>query len=87
MTPAEIDAALRRIITETGEAAKNPTAREARTVAAAVSLLALVIADQEQRLRALEPCQSERVSVFSGHKWNAGGTCMYCPARLPRCAS
>ncbi len=50
----EIDRMLRETITRLGAISKDPLAgRDARTIAAGVSLLALTIADQERRLRAL----------------------------------
>lgn len=66
LTPALIDKSLREIITRAGAIAKDPLAREAREVAACVSLLALVVADQEKRLRAMAPPVQETRPAGSG---------------------
>lgn len=61
MTRAEIDAMLRRAITEAGGVAKDIVApREARMLAACVAGLALVLRAQEQRLRAMEASAEHR---------------------------
>lgn len=81
MTPAEIDGALRRIISESGDVAKdirNPGGE--RVLAACVSLLSVVLAEQEKRLRALEPC---RKNVDGLHVYLSSGVCGYCGVGRP----
>lgn len=50
----DIDKALRRIVTEMGELAKNPLLRELQNVAFSVAVLATYMVDQERRIRDLE---------------------------------
>lgn len=51
MSRDDIDKALRRILDETGQIAKNPLAgQDARVLAASVALLAAIIGEQEKRL-------------------------------------
>lgn len=54
MAPAEIDAALKRIVSEAGAVARDPLLRELRTLGATIGLLAVIVGEQERRLRAIE---------------------------------
>ena len=43
-----------------------------------VESLAEIVADQERRLRVLEPCPKARISTHGPHIWDLGGTCEAC---------
>jgi len=83
VTPAEIDKALRRALDELAPIVKDPLAREARIVAAAVSVLVVIAGEQEQRLRALELCPKAPGGRPGPHVWNGftgepGARCCHC---------
>lgn len=76
MTRAEIDRALDRLI----KGGQIPVGY--RIEVTAVALLAEIVQQQEQRLRAVEPCPgAPAVHRDKSHVWNDDGKCSRCEAR------
>ncbi len=81
--PFDIDKAIREIISRIGAAEQHPLARpEERTAAKTVALLALIVGEQNRRLRVLEPCPQ---SGGEPHVWAPIGKRFADPGEPLRC--
>lgn len=78
MSPAEIAASLKRIVNEAGSTSKDILAgATVRALGAAVVLLAFIVAEQERRLRVLEPCRGGEPHVWA-ETLSGGMRCRAC---------
>lgn len=63
----DVEKSLRELISRVAAVAQDPLSRgETRTLAAAISLLGVIVGKQEERLRALERCRESRLG---DHTW------------------
>lgn len=70
---------LAEVVARCGGTSRDVLARpEEVTTVKMIALLALVLGDQERRLRVLEPCAE---SGGRPHVWLDGGVCGYCEVR------